>query len=1002
MRPVIFCAFALAFAIPAAAADLPLLFEPNEGQSGPGVEFLSRGAGVTSRLGPAHAEFPIGSSIVRMDLMGGATVHGEGVDRLPGLSSYFTGRDPSQWRTHIPQFGQVRYRNVYRGIDLVYYGNHGALEYDFVIAPGAQPNDIRLVYRGIKRLRLVGDDLVLDADGGKIRQHRPTAYQVINGARSEIAASYSLSGDRQIGIKLGRYDKSLPLIVDPVLEYSTYVGGGVGQDGPTWETGVRTDSEGNVYLTGVIASAAGTPSGMANVVKFSPSRNQILYWVNYSTGTGPQHVVLPYSLAVDAQGSAYICGIAAQGMIPIVNAYQSTGHSGDVDGYVAKFAPDGQSLVYSTYLGGSLADWLYGIAVDATGNAFVTGSTTSGDFPVLNAVQPTRKSPANDVETVVAKFSPTGQLLFSTYFGGTGGSSGSAVAVDSSGSPVVTGNAFTGRNGHDFPTTPNAYQTTVPETECMFAAKFTTDGQLVFSTLFGGDFTTSGPVVLDSQNNLYLAGQAMRPTLPVVNALMPQWPGSYNAFVAKLSPDGTRLLHSTYLGGNGIDYLRALAVDGGGNIYAAGGTSSTNFPLKNSLTPFLVNPNIPAAWNSYGFVTKIGPDGQSLVYSTLIGGSQASTIISAMAVDSAGKVYVAGATSDADFPLQNAFQSTIGNVTGATSNYPSTVFLARLSDAPGEGPTIYTPPPPGPVLTVSPNTFTVNAVLDGMATSQAADITSSAAGTTFTAAASTNPVFINGAIATVNWLSVSPASGTAPAQITVTANPAGMPAGVYNGSVTVTPASGNPTGIGVTMVVSPFAATVSAAPSSLAFSSTKDGTAPPQAIALSATGSAAVSLSVSTASGGSWLAVTPNSATAPFQASVSVNTLGLAAGSYSGVVSAQPQGGTATSVPVTLSITAPAPVPSPVIASISPATLASGQKDQVVTVKGSGFLAKTAVSLVLANYEFPATLTPVTFVDSSTLTVTVRGLFLFQPGSLGIRLTNPGASVATTLTAAIQ
>ena len=1000
MRLAVICAFSLA--IPAMAADLPLLFEPNRGQAQPGVEFLSRGAGVTSRLGSPHAEFPIGDSTVRMDLVGGATVHGEGVDRLPGLSSYFSGPDPSQWRTHIPQFGRVRYRNVYRGIDLIYYGNQGALEYDFVVAPGAKPSDIHLIYRGIKRLRMSDGNLILEAENGQIRQRKPVAYQMVNGTRTEVAASYRVNGNRQIGIEVGRYDEDLPLIVDPVLEYSTYLGGGVGPEASSRATSIQTDTAGNVYLAGSIVSAAGTPGGTANVVKFSPSRNQILYWVTYAVGSGVQNGLVPNSLAVDVQGSAYICGMTAQANIPLTNAYQAQNNGGG-DGYVAKFSPDGQSLVYSTYLGGRLQDWLYGIAVDRQGNAFVTGYSTSNDFPILNAAQPTRKSPVNDVQAVVAKFSPSGQLLFSTYFGGSGGSVGSAVAVDGNGLPVVVGDADAHGGATDFPTTPNAYQTTVPATECAFVAKFTADGQLVFSTLFGGDSTLAGPVALDTQNNVYLAGTAMKPTLPVTaNALMPGWPGGYNGFIAKLSADGTQLLYSTYLGGSTVDYLNAMTVDSAGNIYAAGSTSSTNFPLKNSLVPFRAAPGLPLSWNSYGFVTEIGPDGHSLVYSTLIGGSQASNMIWAMALDPAGKIYVAGATNDTDFPLQNAFQSTLGNVSGSSVNQPSTVFLARLSGASDEGPTSYTPPPPGPVLSAAPNSLTFNMTPNSAASSQAASITSTGTGTAFTVTTSTIPVFVNGAPVSFSWLSVVPVSGSAPAQISVTANPAGMPAGIYNGSVTVVPASGMATGISVTMVISPYAASVSSTPSSLAFSAALGGTAPAQTIAVSAPVSAAVTLSASTASGGNWLSVTPTSGTVPLQASVSVNTQGLAAGSYSGAISTQLAGGTPVSVPVTVTIAAPEAVVAPAASSMSPVALTSNQRDQVVTIKGSGFSAQTAVSLVLANYEFPAMLTPVTFVDGNTLTVTVRGIFLFQPGTLGIRLTNPGASVSAGLAATVQ
>ncbi len=1010
MQRVLICTLVLGAT--AAAADLPLFFEPNQGQSQPGVEFLSRGNGVSSNLNATAAEFPIGKSTVRMQLAGAAAANGEGLDRLPGKSSYFNGADSSRWHTGIPQFGRVRYRNVYPGVDVTYYGNQGKLEYDFNIAPGARPSDIHVVYSGIEKLSVGRDgSLLLKTASGEIRQRKPVVYQEANGKRTRIAASYRLGRDGQVGFELGRYDSHLPLVVDPVLEYATFLGGTFTQG--SFKESVRVDAAGNVYLAGIVNPADSTPSGTANLVKFSPAQNRILYWVTYGSGTGAQ-TLTPSSLAIDSQGSAYICGVTSQTNMPTVNAYQSRNNSSYGNGFVAKFAPDGQSLVYSTYLGGSMQAWLYGIAVDSSGNAFVTGETTANDYPVLNAVQSTNKTvsnpAANGAQAVMAGFSPTGSLLFSTYFGGAGGAAASGVAVGSDGSPVFVGTAEASGGYVDFPATANAIQSVVPPTESAFAAKFTPTGQLVFATLFGGDYSIGYAVAVDSQNNIYAGGEAQEGKLTVVNGLISQPPGIHNAFVAKLSPDGSRLLYSTYLGGYGIDDLYSVGLDSTGNIYAAGVTSSPNFPVKNSLVQFQ-NQTQNGRYPQYGFLTKISPDGQSLIYSTLIGGNASSTEVLGMAVTPSGSAYLTGTSSATNLPTPNAFQSTLPGVDPSNPSGAFTVFLAKLDDASGDTPTPYTPPAAGASIYASPNTASFNLAQNGSAGTATFTVTSSPAGTSFTATTGVTPTWVNGSINTTNWLSVSPASGTAPTLLTVTADPAGLPAGNYNGTVTLTPTNGQPSGVSVIMTVSPgiaTTATLAAAPSSLSFTVAQGGTTLAQTVALSGTPSTVpVTLVPSTTAGGNWLSVNPSSSTTPFQALVTVNAQGLAAGTYTGAIQVTPTvPGSGTNVLVTMTVTGSSQVaPSgaaPAIASVSPASLTSNQQNQVVTVKGSGFTSQTAASMVLANYEFPASLTPVTLVDANTLTITVRGVFLFQPGSLGLRLTNPGAAGSAGFALAVQ
>ena len=605
---------------------LPLSFEANQGQTDPQVRFLSRGAGYSLFLtsteavlaltegpqqkpaaraarapGSAGAEGPAlhaarasishdnKTAVLRMKLVGAnAKAEVIGQDELPGKSNYFIGNDPKKWHTNVRQFAKVRYEGVYPGIDLVYYGNQRKLEYDFVLQPGANPQAIRLGIEGARRLRLEQGDLVLTNDVGDVHLRSPHIYQEANGVRQEVRGRYVITSRNEVGFRVAAYDRRRALVIDPVLAYSTYLGG--------------SGSEGGGGLSG--------------------------------------------GIAVDSAGNAYVTGRTSSTDFPTVNPIQSTNH-GAVDAFVTKFNADGSALVYSTYLGGSGDDIGTAITVDSTGNAYVTGITSSTDFPTTpGAFQPTCAGSCGSA--FVTEINSSGSaLVYSSYLGGSGGANAAGIAVDGSGNAYVAGYAF-----EDFPTTPGAFQRTYGGNGDAFASEVNPTGTaLVYSTYLGGSNTDFGDgIAVDSSGNAYVTGLTESTDFPTASAIQPTFNGgNMDAFVTKLNADGSALIYSTYLGGSGDDVGFGVAVDAAGNAYIAGRTYSTDFPTANAFQP--TNHGAPDA-----FVTKINAAGSAFVYSTYLGGSSYDEAYR-IAIDGSGNAYITGDTYSSDFPLASAVQS---------------------------------------------------------------------------------------------------------------------------------------------------------------------------------------------------------------------------------------------------------------------------------------------------------------------------------------------------------
>jgi len=641
---------------------MPLAFERNDGQFDRRAAFVARGAGYALSLtkrsavlslaaGASRGHRPARRAALTIGLVGaspGAQLSGE--HGLPGKVNYLVGRNRSRWHTGVPTFGRVAYRDVWPGIGAAFYGHGGQLEYDFNVAAGADPGRIGLSFGGAKSVvQAPGGALVVRLAGGLVRQLRPHAYQTVAGVRRVVPSRYVVERGR-VGVRLGSYDHRLPLVIDPALAYSTYLGGSNGANG----------------------------------------------------GVGGDH---GNGIAVDSNGSAYVTGYTLASDFPTKNPLQGA-KAGGYDVFVTKLSADGSTLIYSTYLGGEGSDFGAGIAVDASGSAYIVGATNSGrgggpngspgDFPLKNPVQ--SQNLGGD-QAFVTKLSPNGAtLVYSTYLGGksgsvggangggTGETIGNAIAIDPSGSAYVTGQT----NSADFPTTTNAYQSGFGSTDNKgerdaFVTKFSADGRtLVYSTFLHAGATLNAAaasrlsakssssaapnddrgqgIAVDPSGSAYVTGQTVSPGFSTKNAYQSNFAGNRDAFVTKLNPGGTALAYSTYLGGTGQDYGYAIALDSSGSAYVTGQTDSGDFPAKNAYQP-----NNGGGLNA--FVTKLSPDATSLAYSTYLG---ANSVGRGIAVDSSDDAYVTGSVGGSNIPTKDVAQATYG---GGGSD----VFVTKLS-----------------------------------------------------------------------------------------------------------------------------------------------------------------------------------------------------------------------------------------------------------------------------------------------------------------------------------
>jgi len=675
-----------------AYGKLPLSFEANQGQTESQVEFLSRGPGYTIFVTPIElvlsfrqaavqpGEQPANhqQTVLRMQLIGATPPQPPaGMEELPGKVNYFIGADPKQWHTNIPTYTKVKQEDVYPGVAVVYYGNQRQLEFDFIVAPGANPNTIRINVEGAERLEVDAQgDLILYLGSGKIRLKKPLIYQVVNGARQEVPGSYVLQNRHQVGFRLASYDARRPLVIDPTLLYSTYLGG----TGTDYGNGIAVDTSGNAYVTGQAGSTNfPTTSGTfqttfaggsldAFVTKLSPTGSTLVY-STYLGGTGSDFGT---AIAVDTSGHAYVTGIAFSTNFPTTAGAFQTTFGGNQDAFVTKLNPTGSALLYSTYLGGTGFDQGLGIAVDTSDNAYVSGLTTSSiNFPTTAGASQTTYGGNQDA--FVTKLNPSGSgLVYSTYLGGTGTDYGNGVALDTGGHAYVTG-----QTNSNFPTTVGAFQTMFGGFNDAFVTKLNPTGTaLLYSTYLGGTGTDFGTgIAVDTSDNAYVTGGTDSTNFPTTAGAFQSTFGSggSDVFVTKLNPTGTAVVFSTYLGGTGYDYGNGVAVDTSGNAHVTGITySSTDFPTTTGALQTTFGGGLADA-----FMTKLNATGTALVYSTYLGGTGVHPTGFdyglGIAVDTSGNAYVTGVTSSTNFPTTaGAFQTTFGSGS-------SDAFVAKIA-----------------------------------------------------------------------------------------------------------------------------------------------------------------------------------------------------------------------------------------------------------------------------------------------------------------------------------
>ena len=706
-------------------AKLPLSFESNQGQADRRVKFLSRGRGYrlfltgdgavltlqranqkakvertgeligNSELAPRRSSLATAAksglrasingrrntgSVLRLRLEGSnpkAVV--AGANELPGRVNYLYGNAPRRWHTNLPTYAKVKYQGVYPGVDLVYYGNQGQLEFDFLLSQGASAKPIRLRFGGATLLRLGGDgNLMVTTLDVEITFHRPVVYQEIGGSRHSVKGGFKLVAMNTVGFTLGHYDHSLPLTIDPILVYSTYMAGVSDA-----VTGVAADAAGNAYVagrceTGDYPTTPGAYQTFSNpppiiydsfVTKINPSGTALIY-STFIGGLGSY--LIANAIAVDGEGNAYVAGSAEMGLPVTPGAFQTVNKAvatNGSDGFVTKINPTGAGLVYSTYLGGSSGDVVNAIAVDASGSAYVAGVSASSDFPTTPGAYQSVVATPSWPRTFFAKLNATGtSLVYSSLLQGNGiappnngiaTNQANGIAVDTAGNAYVVGVT----DDESFPTTSGSFQ---PEyspvlpalafVDAGYVAKFNATGsQLLYSSYLGGTYASAAEAVaVDTAGNAYVTGYTTGNFITTPGAFQTK-SFAYNAFVVKINPAGSALVYSSYLGGSCMTFLPSdagfgIAVDALGDAYVAGQTCSLDFPL----TTMAVQPQLNAPYFN-AFLSVVNPTGNTLLYSTYLGGSGGGSgyfgdWAMGIATYGSGNAYIAGIADSTDFP----------------------------------------------------------------------------------------------------------------------------------------------------------------------------------------------------------------------------------------------------------------------------------------------------------------------------------------------------------------
>jgi hypothetical protein len=660
-------------------ARLALSFEDHHKQSGREFDFVSRGGGATFLLnyaGPTIVLRPVEetrtslaasrfhadrqnskTTNLRLRLVGAnrrAKTEKKGL--LPGKTNYLIGNDARRWQTNLANYSRVSYRNIYPGTDVTYYGNGLQLEYDFTVKPGANPAAISLNFADAEKVEIdAGGNLKIKLNGGEVLQRKPFVHQEINGVGRALAGKYVMKTEHTVGFEVGSYDTSKPLVIDPVLVYSTYLGGSGSDQG----TSVALDSAGKAYVTGITTSTDfPLTNGAAQSVKgggsdvFVTKLDATGTTVVYSTYIGGANSDEGLSVSVDLSGSAYVTGLTDSDNFPTTAGALQTTRGGGADAFVVKLNSLGTGFSYATYLGGSLDDEAHGLAVDFSGNAYIAGVTDSTNFPTQNAFQPAKRSGS---DAFISKLTFNGNALsFSSFLGGDDLDWAFAVSTDAADNVYVAG----ATNSTNFPATAGSFQRALAGTVDGFVTKITPPGMgpsaIEYATYLGGSgFDKCNALALDDAGNAYVTGLTDSQNFPSsAGTIQTARGGASDAFIAKFNTTGSALVYSTYLGGNSTDWGSGLSVDTAGQAYVTGSTSSSNFPVvpASAFQPAL-------AGNSDAFIAKVNVSGTACTYSSYLGGSNFDDGLG-IASDLARNAFVTGTTFSGNLPVTSgAFQT---------------------------------------------------------------------------------------------------------------------------------------------------------------------------------------------------------------------------------------------------------------------------------------------------------------------------------------------------------
>ncbi|MBC8164312.1 MAG: SBBP repeat-containing protein [Bryobacteraceae bacterium] len=648
-------------------------------------------------------------------------------------------------------FARIRYRDVYPGVDLVYYGAGGKLEYDVVLSAGAAKRQIEVAFEGAKRISTnANGDLDIVAGGATIRQLRPRVYQTMGGVRKPVEASYRVTASNRVQFALGKFDRSREVVIDPVIQYATYVG----RSGQESVSGVAVDAAGNAYISGDTTSidlSTGTVfqnsrAGDNDAFVAKVASNGTLIFISYLGGKAPDSAL---AIAADDSGNVFLCGVTFSADFPVKNAFREQFAGGQFDSFVAKLTSNGSQLTWATYLGGNGEEWADAIASDGSGGAWISGWTTSANFPLRKPFQGGPAGGGGDI--FVSRINSSGlDLSYSTYVGGEGQDLAAGIAADDRGNVYVTGST----TSKFFPFVA-AVQDKQGGLQDMFVFHLDTEkNDIVFATLLGGSGNDVGTrVAIDNAGYAYVTGYTQSPDFPVTRgAAQTTSRGMTEVFVAKIGR--SRLAYSTLLGGNGEDWAGGIAVDAAGSAYVVGWTNSGNFPVRNGFQSAYLGGN--ASNQRYdATVTRISPGGDAVLYSSYLGGTGEDKAYG-VALDRSGNVLVAGSTTSADFPSAvNAFGSaTPGLYDG---------FVVRLS---ADSSVNFIGSTPSEVIVTARSSDT-----------QIAPVTVALSGTAGATAFSAGSM--------VPWLKVSPESGTTPATLIVTVDPLQLTVGANTAEIVV-------------------------------------------------------------------------------------------------------------------------------------------------------------------------------------------------------------------------